>query len=103
MTGIALLADRHTVTCLKLAGLRHVFEVENPKEAEKLLLSFVEKDNLRIILVSERLVNHINIFENIPDQAPLIIPIPDIQGQTSLKTDPIAELIKRKTGIEVKL
>ena len=103
MTGIALLADRHTVTCLKLAGLRNVFAVEDPKEAEKHLFSLLERDSLRIILVSERLINQINIFEKIPDQAPLIIPIPDIHGQTALKTDPIAELIKRKTGIEVKL
>ena len=103
MTGIALLADRHTVTCLKLAGLHNVFAVENPKEAEKLLLSLLQKDNLRIILVSERLINQINIFEKISDQAPLIIPIPDLQGQTPLKTDLIAELIKRKTGIAVKL
>lgn len=103
MTGIALLADRHTVTCLKLAGLRNVFVVEDPKEAEKNLFSLLQKDNLRIILVSERLINQINIFEKISDQTPLIIPIPDIQGKTALKTDPIAELIKRKTGIEVKL
>ena len=103
MTGIALLADRHTVTCLKLAGLRNVFAVEDPKEAEKQLFSLLEKEYLRIILVSERLLNQINIFGKVSDQAPLIIPIPDLQGKTVLKTDPIAELIKRKTGIEVKL
>ena len=104
MSGLALLADRHTVTCLKLAGLRNVFAVEDPKEAEKHLFSLLEKPNLKIILVSERLMNRINIFdEKFSDKTPLIIPIPDLQGQTALKTDPIAALIKRKTGIEVKL
>jgi V/A-type H+-transporting ATPase subunit F len=102
LKGIALLADRHTVTCFKLAGLSNIFSVENAKEAEKHLFSLLEKNDLRIILVSEHLMNQIEIFEKIADQSPLIIPIPDLQGPTVLKTDLIAELIKRKTGIEVK-
>jgi V/A-type H+-transporting ATPase subunit F len=102
MKGIALLADRHTVTCFKLAGLSNIFSVEDAKEAEKHLLSLLEKNDLKIILVTKQLMNQIQIFEKIADQGPLIIPIPDIQGTTVLKTDLLAELIKRKTGIEVK-
>ena len=102
LKGIALLADRHTVTCFKLAGLSNIFSVEDAKEAEKHLLSLLERNDLRFILVSEHLMNQIQIFEKITDQGPLIIPIPDLQGPTVLKTDLIAELIKRKTGIEVK-
>ena len=102
LKGIALLADRHTVTCFKLAGLSNIFSVEDAKEAEKHLLSLMERNDLRIILVSEHLMNQIQIFEKITDKSPLIIPIPDLQGPTVLKTDLIAELIKRKTGIEVK-
>jgi vacuolar-type H+-ATPase subunit F/Vma7 len=104
MKGIALLADRHTVTCFKLAGLSNIFSVEDTKEAEKTLLVLLEKSNLQIILVSEHLLNQIQIFEKTAErQCPLIISIPDMQGATALKTDFIAELIKRKTGIEVKL
>jgi vacuolar-type H+-ATPase subunit F/Vma7 len=102
LKGITLLADRHTVTCFKLAGLSNIFSVEDTKEAEKHLLSLLERNDLRIILVSEHLLNQIQIFEKIADQDPLIIPIPDLQGPTVLKTDLIGELIKRKTGIEVK-
>ena len=102
MKGIGILADRHTVTCFKLAGLSNIFSVEDAEEAEKTLLALLEKNNLRVILVSEHLMNKIQIFEKITDQGPLIIPIPDLQGPAVLKTDLIAELIKRKTGIEVK-
>ena len=103
MTGIAILADRHTVTCFKLAGLSNIFSVEDTKEAEKHLLALLEKNDLRIILVSEQLMNKLQLFEKIADpHRPLIIPIPDLQGSKMLKTDFIAELIKRKTGIEVK-
>ena len=103
MKGIALLADRHTVTCFKLAGLSNIFTVKNAKEAEKRLLELFEEKNLRIILVSERLLNEIQIFEKVAEhQYPLIIPIPDLQGSKMLKSDLIVEIIKHKTGIEVK-
>jgi len=103
MDGLALLADKHTITCFKLVGLSNIFSVEDAKEAEKHLLSLLEQNNLKIILVTERLLNKMQIFEKIAQpQSPLIIPIPDLQGKTTLKTDFIAELIKRKTGIEVK-
>jgi len=103
MKGIALLADKHTVTCFKLAGLSNIFSVEDTKEAEKKLFSLLNRNDLKIILVSGQLMNQIQIFEKIPDKTPLIIPIPNLKGPTVLKTDIMAELIKRKTGIEVKL
>ena len=103
MKGIALIADRHTVNCFKLAGLSNIFSVKDAKEAKKHLLDLFDNNSLRIVLVSERLLNEIQIFEKIVEhQYPLIIPIPDLKGSTMLKTDFIAEIIKRKTGIEVK-
>ncbi len=103
MKGIALLADRHTVTCFKLAGLSDIFSVDDIKEAEKKLFSLLDKNDLKIILVSEQLMNRIKVLDTILDKSPLIIPIPNLKGQTMLKTDLIAEFIKQKTGIEVKL
>ena len=103
MEGIALLADSYTATCFKLAGLSNIFSVKNVKEAEKQLFSLLDKNDLKIILVTEQLINQMQIFEIIPEKSPLIIPITNLKGSTVLKTDLIAELIKRKTGIEVKL
>lgn len=102
LKGIALLADNHTGIYFKLAGLRNIFSVEDSKQAEEQLLSLLQEKNLKIILVSEHIMNQIQIFEKIDDNSPLIIPIPDLKGPNVLKTDFIAELIKRKTGIEVK-
>jgi len=102
LKGIALLADNHTGISFKLAGLRNIFSVEDPKQAEEQLLSLMEKKDLRIILVTEHIMSQIQILDKIGDNSPLIIPIPNLKGQNVLKTDFIAELIKRKTGIEVK-
>jgi vacuolar-type H+-ATPase subunit F/Vma7 len=104
MKGIALLADKHTGICFKLAGLNNVFSVEDVKTAEKHLLALLDKNDHRIILVSDHLMNQLQILEKVADpQKPLIIPIPDLQGSKMIKTNFLAELIKRKTGIEVKL
>lgn len=104
MKGIGIIADRHTSTCFKLAGLRDVFTVNNLTQAEKVLFEILEKNNLRILLVSEQIFNSIQKKTKFSEQqSPLIIPIPTMQTREVPKTDFMAELIKRKTGIEVKL
>ncbi len=104
MNGIGVLADRHTSTCFKLAGVRNVFTVNDHTQAEKMLLEILEKTNLRILLVSEKIFNSIQKKNQFSEQQlPLIIPMPTMQTREAPKTDFMAELIKRKTGIEVKL
>jgi len=105
MTGIALVADKNTTTCFKLAGLKDAYFVENVEEAEKCIRELSEKPDLSIILVTERLVDQIyGAIETITERKyPLIVPIPDTGGPIKMKTDLIIELIRRKAGIEVKL
>ena len=105
MGEVALIADKNTVMCFKLAGLKDVYYVENAEKAEKCLLELSEKPNLAIILVTERLSDqNSGVIEKIAERKyPLIIPIPDMEGSIPMKTDPIVELIRRKAGIEIKL
>ncbi len=105
MTRIALIADKNTVTCFKLAGLRDVYSVESAEEAERRIRELSEQPDFVIILVTERIVDQIHaVIEKITENKhQLIIPIPDVKGPTTMKTDLIVELIKRKAGIEVKL
>ena len=104
MKRIALIADKNTVTCFKLAGLSDVYLVETEKEAKKITQKLLEKNHPQIILVSERLLKEIKTLDKISEpKSPLIIPIPDLQGQKLQKTNLMVDLIKRKTGIEVNL
>lgn len=105
MAGIALVADKNTVTCFKLAGLKNVYYVENAEEAEKRIRELSEEPDLAIILVTEHVVNQIygTIEKIIERRYPLIVPIPSTEGPVKMKTDLIVELIRRKAGIEVKL
>jgi vacuolar-type H+-ATPase subunit F/Vma7 len=104
MTGIALIADNNTAKVFRLAGLANVHSVEDSNGARKCLQAIIKNNNVKIILISEHFFSEMHILENIVErQSPSIMPIPDLQGPMLCKTNIIVELIKRKTGIEVKI
>jgi len=102
---IALVADRSTATCFKLAGLSDVSIVKNAEEAEKGIDELLARGDLAVILATERLVDQVpGLAEKVAERRyPLIVPIPETRGPMVAKTDLIVELIRRKAGIEVKL
>lgn len=105
MMKIALVADRSTAACFRLAGLSDVNVVENVEEAGKRVEELLGRSDLGIILITERLVDRVPGLadKTVEKKYPLIIPIPERRGLAVTKTDLIVELIRRKAGIEVKL
>ncbi len=102
---IALVADRSTSSCFRLAGLSDISVVDDAKDAEKRLEELLERPDVGIILITERLTDQVpGLAEKTVDRKrPLIISIPEMHGPAVVKTDLIVELIRRKAGIEVKL
>ena len=109
MGGIVVVGDEKTVNCFKLAGLEYAHPVRNAEEAEECLRTLSEKQDLTVILITERTIDQMvkhssRVLEEIQERKrPLIVPIPDMRGGVTLKSDLIVDLIRRKTGIEVKL
>ena len=102
---IAIVADEDTVNCFKLAGLGHAYSVTNA-EAEEGIRKLLEKPDFAVLITTDHIANRIRatINEVTEEQEfPLIISIPSVSGPSPLAVDPINELIKRKTGIELKL
>lgn len=103
---IAIVADSETINCFKLAGLEHAYAVKNSEEAEERIHELLEFPNFAVIITTDIIANRIRaIINSVTEekQFPLIISIPSISGPSPLVVDPINELIKRKTGIELKL
>ena len=48
MNEIALVADRYTTTCFKLAGISNIISVVGIKEAEEKMLGLLEKNTTKI-------------------------------------------------------
>ena len=109
MGGIVVVGDEMTVDCFRLAGLKDVYSVGDTQEAEDCLRSLLEKQDLMVILITERTIDQLmkrdrEIIDEIQERKrPLIVPSPDMRGSMTLKRDLIVELIRNKTGIEVKL
>ena len=101
---ISFVLDRSTASCFKLAGVKDVYTVESADEAGEKIDELLKDQEMLAILV----VDH--LFNQIPDLAeraekrtyPLITSIAGTKGPAPVRTDPLAELIRRKVGIEVK-
>src|SRR4030066_1733220 len=103
---IAIVADGDTVNCFKLAGLEHTYPVENAEEAEKRIRELVETPDFAVIITTDHIANKIRATINEiteEHEYPIIVSIPNVGEPPLLLVDPITELIKRKTGIELKL
>ncbi|MHA1512078.1 MAG: V-type ATP synthase subunit F [Promethearchaeota archaeon] len=102
---IALIADVDTANFFKLGGLEHVFEVNNNEDAEIYLRKFIEKPEFTILITTDSIANKNRalINEIIEEhEFPIIISIPALGDTSQPVTDTITELIRRKTGIELK-
>jgi len=102
---IALIADVDTLNFFKLGGLEHIFEANKPEEAEKHLRELIKKPEFTILITTDYLANKNRalINEIIEEhEFPIIISIPALGDTSQPITDTITELIRRKTGIELK-
>ena len=103
---IAIIADRNTVDSFKLAGLEHAYSVKDAEEAEERIRELLETPDFAVLITTDHIANRIRATINKVTEErefPLIISIPRVSGPSPLAVDPINELIKRKTGIELKL
>ncbi len=100
-----MIADVDTVNFFKLGGLEHVFVVNNPEEAKQHLQELIEKPEYTILITTDYIANKNRalINEIIEEhEFPIIISIPALGDSSQPITDTITELIRRKTGIELK-
>ena len=103
---IAIVADEDTINCFKLAGLQHSYSVKNAAEADKRIREFSKESDFVVIITTDTIANQIRSTINEiteKNKFPLIISIQKIGDTTQALFDPITDIIKRKTGIELKL
>ena len=103
---IAIIADEDTVNCFKLAGLEHAYLVKNASEAEERIRELSTKSDFAMIVTTDTIANRIKaIINEITEKTkfPIIISIQKLGEKPQPQFDPITEIIKRKTGIELKL
>ncbi len=106
LKNIAIIGDKDTTLGFAMAGIKHTFHVEpGAKDAKDAMESCLSNPDIGIVIITERVAD--SIREDIDklklDKTlyPIIIEIPDKQGEIPGRKDPISVLIKRAIGVEV--
>ncbi|WP_457752590.1 V-type ATP synthase subunit F [Thermococcus sp.] len=99
---IVLMGDRDTALGFKLAGVHEVYSFEETslenERAKNKLKELIERGDVGIILITERLAQRIGI----PDVAfPIILQIPDKFGSI-FGEEQLREIVRKAIGVELK-
>ncbi|MFA4646913.1 V-type ATP synthase subunit F [Pyrococcus kukulkanii] len=100
---IVVMGDEDTVVGFKLAGVHEAYEFDlsdlSIERARNKLKELVERDDIGVILITERLAEKIGELPEV--NLPIILQIPDkfgsIYGEELLK-----EIVRRAIGVEIK-
>lgn len=99
---IAGLLDKDTAIGFKLAGIRDIY-ISN-KDTQKKWDEIIERDDIGIILITEKIANEIKTKLNdfrLRNTIPIILEIPDKNGRLIDHIDYISSLIKKAVGVEI--
>ncbi|WP_048151040.1 V-type ATP synthase subunit F [Palaeococcus ferrophilus] len=99
---IVLMGDRDTALGFKLAGVHEVYAFEETAletdRARNKLKELIEREDVGIILITERLADRIGLPEV---TFPIILQIPDKFGSL-FGEEQIKEIVRRAIGVEIK-
>jgi len=97
---IAVVGDLDMATGFRLAGLTDVYEVNNNDEALKALEGLKDREDIGLIIISEKLGE--SIRDRLSKFNKIVVEVPDKNGPIVREHDPIKELVRKAVGIELK-
>ncbi len=103
---IAVIADEDVASIFRLTGVKDSYVVEHPKQAEELLLNLVKREDLSLVVITERIAEKIETTISqisAKQKYPLIVTVPDTKGPITKRVEPLREIIKGAIGIEIKI
>ena len=97
---IGVVGDKDTAFGYRLAGLVDVYEVNNKEEAAKAIKELDERDDIGLIITTERIGEEIRDVINSLDK--VVVEIPDKNGPIVREYDPIRTLVRKAVGVDMK-
>lgn len=99
---IVVIADEHSATAFRLAGVRRVYEAGNGALDLHALLA---EDTVGLVIMTERAADEnrktIDDHKSSKRITPIVVEVPDVSGPIEREVDPIRELIRRAIGADV--
>jgi V/A-type H+-transporting ATPase subunit F len=97
---IAVVGDLDMTMGFRLAGLVDVYEVKNANEALEAIKDLDGRDDIGLIITSERIGEEIR--DKISGLKKFIVEVPDKNGKIDREHDPVKVLVRKAVGIELK-
>lgn len=104
MSSVAVIGDVDTITGFKLGGVTEGYVVNTEDEAKKALDELIE-NKISIIIITQKIADEIREYINKTigsEIVPMIIEIPDKNGESETDNDQMRSLIKRVIGVDIK-
>ena len=99
---IVVIADEHSATAFRLAGVRRVYEAVS---GDADLHALLAEDGVGLVIVTERVADEnrkiIDDHKASKRITPIVVEVPDVGGPAPREVDPIRELIRRAIGADV--
>jgi len=99
---LVVVAEEHTATAFRLAGVRRVYDAG---AGEEQLQGLLAEDGVGMVIVTERAADrHRRIIDEHKASkriTPIVVEVPDVGGPVQRDVDPIRELIRRAIGADV--
>ncbi|WP_409199755.1 V-type ATP synthase subunit F [Methanobrevibacter sp. DSM 116169] len=103
MSSVGIIGNEDIVSGFRLGGVKEGFAVNSKEEAIAALDEFLDNE-ISVIIITQKIANEIrdHINKKLGSQVlPMIIEIPDKDGESEGSSDQLAELIKRVIGVEM--
>ena len=104
MSSVAVIGDLDTITGFRLGGVSTGYVVNTEDEAKKALDELLESE-ISIIIITQKVSDEIREYINKTmgsEIVPMIIEIPDKDGESESDNDQMRALIKRVIGVDIK-
>ena len=99
---LVVIADEHSATAFRLAGVQRVYEAGSGQEN---LQSLLVEETVGMVIVTERVADEnrkiIDDHKASKRITPIVVEVPDVNGPIEREVDPIRELIRRAIGADV--
>lgn len=105
MGKLAVVADADVATYFRLAGVKHSYSVKDNAEASEVVKKLADTKEVAIIVVTEKVAEGIKpLIDELSKRIyPTLLTIPGKEGLISKKISPLASLVKRTIGIDIKV
>jgi len=98
---LVVIADEHSATAFRLAGVQRVYESGSGTDLHSLLA----EETVGMVIVTERVADEnrkiIDDHKASKRITPIVVEVPDVNGPIEREVDPIRELIRRAIGADV--